>query len=77
MLTQDGTTTRRRRRRAHSDARPTAGRAGVRRRSAYEAGAGVADDDVQRFVARTTTTSGVPVYVEDAGVLDQLARLLS
>jgi len=76
MLTQDTTTTRRRRRGAHPDARPTAGRAGVRPRRAYEA-ARYSDDDVQCFVARTTTTSGVPVYVEDAGVLDQLARLLS
>ncbi|HWS92132.1 MAG TPA: hypothetical protein VN306_06420 [Mycobacterium sp.] len=77
MLTQDTTTTRRRRRPTNPDARPTVGRTRAGRRSAYEAGAGVADDDVQRFVARTTTTSGVPVYVEDAGVLDQLARLLS
>jgi len=72
MLTQDTTATRRRRRRANPDARPMAGPARARRR-----GAGVPDDDVQRFVVRTTTDSGVPLHVEDIGVLDQIARILS
>jgi hypothetical protein len=29
------------------------------------------------FVERTTTSSGVPLFVEDLGVIDQIGRVLS
>jgi hypothetical protein len=32
---------------------------------------------IDEFVRRTTAASGVPLLVEDEGVLDQIARVLS
>jgi hypothetical protein len=34
-------------------------------------------DEVVQFVARTTADSNVPVFVEDAAVVEQIARVLS
>jgi hypothetical protein len=39
--------------------------------------AGGTDDIVRDFVTRTTANSKVPVHVEDASVLEQIARVLS
>lgn len=36
----------------------------------------VSDDDVVRFVERTTTASGVPFLVEDDAAIDHVARVL-
>jgi hypothetical protein len=35
------------------------------------------DDELLRFVARTTAASDVPLLVEDLSVLEQIARVLS
>ncbi len=34
-------------------------------------------DTVLRFVERTTVSSGVPVFVEDASAIEQIARVLA
>jgi hypothetical protein len=37
----------------------------------------VSDDDVIRFVERTTRASDVPVLLDDLAVIGQIARVLS
>jgi hypothetical protein len=46
-------------------------------RSASRTRSSTTNNELEQFVARTTTRSGVPVLVEDLGVIEQIARVLA